>query len=114
MKIAAILLMSAVLAFTGCNKVDVEKGTPKCVKKEIKDFNKSSQCDDATVEEYSYQGKTVFVFNHGSCGRDFSSRVIDSDCNYLGSLGGFVGNTEINGENFSSATFIKTTWKKSK
>lgn len=113
MKTYVILLVSVVLAFTSCNKVDVEKGTPKCIVKEIKEFNKiSGLCKDANVEEYNFQGESVFVFNHGTCARDASSKVIDADCNYLGYLGGFEGNHEINGASFSSATFIKTTWKK--
>lgn len=112
MKIAAILLMFAVVAFTGCNKIDVEKGTPKCVVKAIKEFEEYSLCNDASVEEYNFQGESVFVFQHGTCGRDVSAKVMDSDCNVLGQLGGLDGNDEINGASFSSATFIKTTWKK--
>src|SRR5688500_6938739 len=109
MKIFGILI-TTVLAFTSCNKVDVEKGTPRCITKKIKEFNKSpALCKDPTVDEYNFQGESVFVFNLGTCGRDFSSNVFDEDCNDLGYLGGFEGNDEINGARFStSATFIKT------
>jgi len=41
-----------------------------------------------------------------------TSEVADSDCNSLGLLGGIAGNTIINGEEFSNAKFIKTTWEK--
>jgi len=41
-----------------------------------------------------------------------TAEVMSSDCVSLGFLGGFIGNTKINGEEFSSATFIKTIWQK--
>lgn len=54
---------------------------------------------------------TVYVFNIGNtCGADMSSDVIDAECNNLGYLGGFDGNWEINGEDFSNAIFVKTVW----
>lgn len=113
MKRVAFLLVFAITAFTGCNKLEIESGTPKCVENKIKSFNKSSICDNADVTEYIFQGKTVYVFNPGNtCGADMTSEIIDSDCNSLGYLGGDSGNTKINGEDFSNATFVKTTWKK--
>ncbi len=54
----------------------------------------------------------MFTFDPGACGADFTVEVINSDCNSLGHLGGKMGNTKINGEEFSTATFIKTTWEK--
>lgn len=113
MKRVASLLVFAITAFTGCTKLDIESGTPKCVENKIKNFNKSSICNNADVSEYIFQGKTVYVFNPGNtCGADMTSEVIESDCNSLGYLGGETGNTKINGEKFSNATFVKTTWKK--
>jgi len=44
------------------------------------------------------------------CCCDYSSEVLNSQCNYLGDLGGFWGNRVINGENFDNAKFIKTVW----
>lgn len=105
-------IILSITTFLGCIKHDIEKGTPKCVVSKIKDFNKSSICDNPNVKEYTFQGKTVYVFDPGTCGNDFSSEVIDSDCNSLGYLGGFNGNTKINGEEFSNAIFIKITWEK--
>jgi len=37
--------------------------------------------------------------------------VYDTDCNNLSFLGGIQGNSEINGKDFSKATFVKTIWK---
>ena len=110
MKILSILLFATVII--SCNKLDIEKGTPKCVENKIKNFNKSSTCDNAKVEEYTFQGKTVYTFDSGNCGADMTTEVISSDCNSIGYLGGIAGNTKINGEEFSNATYIKTTWKK--
>ncbi len=107
-----ILFLIIISALISCNKLDIVKGTPKCVENKIKDFNKSSTCDNADVKEYTFQEKTVYVFNPGNCGADMASEVINSECNSLGFLGGFSGNVMINGEDFSNATFVQTTWKK--
>lgn len=57
-------------------------------------------------------GKTVYVFDQGPCGNDMTSEVVDSECKNLGYLGGITGNKEINGQDFSSAEFVKTIWEK--
>lgn len=111
-KLSVLLLLTSM--FFSCNKDthDNEKCKPKCIDKQINDFKISSTCDNANVKEYTFQGKTVFTFDPGACGADFTVEVINSDCNSLGHLGGKMGNTKINGEEFSNATFIKTTWEK--
>lgn len=107
-----LIPLFALIALTGCDKLDVEPGVPECVKKNIRDFNKQACENGAYVEEYTFQNKTVYVFYSGPCGYDTASEVIDSDCKKIGYLGGFTGNKEVNGVNFSSnATFIKTVWK---
>ncbi len=111
MKILSILLLSSSLFFS-CNKLDIEKGTPKCVENKIKDFNKKSTCSNARVEEYVFEGNTVYLVDPGNCGADMAAEVISSDCKSLGYLGGIAGNTKINGIEFSTATFVKTTWSK--
>ncbi|HTO16508.1 MAG TPA: hypothetical protein VLZ83_12105 [Edaphocola sp.] len=108
-KLSMLLLIATV--FTSCNKLHIEEGTPKCVEKKIKNFNKSTTCSDSKVDEYIFQGNTVYTFDPGNCGADMTTEVINSDCNSLGFLGGISGNTKINGVEFSTATFIKTTWK---
>ncbi|MDB5226345.1 MAG: hypothetical protein JWN78_538 [Bacteroidota bacterium] len=110
MKRLSILLLF-VSAVISCNKPGIEKGTPECVVNKIQEFSKS-YCYNAKVEEYVFQGKIVYVFDPGACGADMQAEVINSKCNTLGYLGGFAGNTKINGEEFSHAVFINTTWKK--
>ena len=111
MKKLSLLLLFAIVIIS-CNKLDIEKGTPKCIQNKIKDFNKSSSCNNAHVDEYAFQGNTVYTFDPGTCGADMSTDVFNSSCHYLGFLGGISGNTKINGEEFSNATFIKTVWNK--
>ena len=109
MKILGLLLIACVVF--SCN-VGIDKDTPTCIKKEIRKFKKGTSCEDANVSEYIFQGKTVFVFEPGTCGADMSADVYDNKCNYLGYLGGIAGNTQINDEEFSSSTFVKTIWNK--
>ena len=106
------ILLVLVIVFTGCHKSDNDKGTPGCVVEKIIDFSKSSTCNDIRVDEYIFQENTVYAFEPGTCGADMTTGIINSECKILGHLGGISGNTKINGENFSNATFIKTIWKK--
>ena len=110
-KLSIVLLMATVMI--SCTKLDIEKGTPKCVENKIKDLNKSSTCSNAKVDAYTFQGNTVYTLDPGNCsGADMATEVISSDCKSLGYLGGISGNTKINGAEFSTATFVKTTWQK--
>ena len=99
------------LTFSNCQRLEIERGTPRCIKKKIRSFSFTSSCNDPSVEAYTFQDQTVYVFGEGTCGADFSSEVLDESCNSLGFLGGFIGNTTINGESFSDAVFIETVWE---
>jgi hypothetical protein len=48
----------------------------------------------------------------GFCGGDLSAAVLDADCNSLGGLGGYLGNTRINGVEFSIAVYKRTVWER--
>jgi len=111
--VAMILFVFGFAALFGCNEIDIQPGTPICIENRIVSFSKTSVCDNATVTEYIFQGKTVYVFSPGNtCGADLASEVVDSDCLSLGYLGGLSGNTTINGEKFSNAMFVRTVWRK--
>ena len=84
----------------------------KCMINKVDDFKKTNCEKGVSVKEYLFQSKTVFVFDQGKCGADMTSEVIDEDCNSIGYLGGFAGNSKINGEEFSKATFVKTVWER--
>jgi len=107
-----VLFGLIITTITSCEKLDIAEGTPTCIVNKIKDFNKHSACDNPKVEQYSFQQKYVYVFHPGTCGGDLTTEVSDSDCNVIGTLGGLSGNTKINGEEFSNATFIKLIWRK--
>lgn len=108
-----LILILTVISFTSCQKPEIEKDTPKCIEKKIIDFDKEQSCDNGVnVKKYTFQGKIVYVFDPGTCGADMTSEVIDYECNSLGFLGGISGNTEINGEDFSNATFESITWER--
>lgn len=87
-------------------------GIPTCLEAEIREYNLSATCSNAKVDEYTFQGKTVYAFAPGTCGADMTTEVMSSDCATLGHLGGIAGNTKINNEEFSTAKFVKTVWKK--
>lgn len=110
MKIINLTLILALGIFISCIKL--EKGSPNCIKSKIRELKKQSDCKDISVKEYLFQGKTVYVLNEGSCITDGIASVINENCEIIGYLGGFAGFSEVNGEKFSNATFIKTTWTK--
>jgi hypothetical protein len=112
MKNTIISFLISLLFFASCKKLDIANGTPHCVKRKIRNFEKQASCADAHVDQYEFETETVYVFSEGTCGADMSAAVIDSKCNSKGQLGGIVGNTKINGQEFSTAKFIKTVWKK--
>ena len=96
-----------------CNKTNSEN-IPQCIQTKIEEFGKNqSTCPTgAKVDEYKFQEKTVYVFDPGLCGDDMASDVYDSNCNYLGFLGGIMGNDTINGNSFSNkAIYQERVWE---
>ena len=82
-----------------------------CIDSKVDDFITSVQYENASVKEYSFQGKLVYVFDSGSAIVDGAAEVYDADCNLLGYLGGLIGNNKINGVEFhSTAKYKKTLW----
>jgi hypothetical protein len=65
---------------------------------------------NTTVDEYYFQNELVYVFDYSFCCCDYSSPVLNAECETLGYLGGFEGNSIINGEDFSHAVFQRTVW----
>ncbi len=112
MKNLILYLLFAVTLFSACKKLEIEEGTPNCIRTKISAFEKDAFCSDPQVDEYQFQSEFVYVFIDGSCGADLAATVFDSKCNIKGQLGGIAGNTRINGEEFNAAKFIKTVWKK--
>lgn len=122
-KLVALLVVPFVL---GCEKDKVTpKNVPKedvpvnsteivissCIKEKIEVFKTDDICTDANVSAYLFQGDTVYTFDKGSCWFDGAATVYNEVCSNLGVLGGYTGNTKINGESFSNAKFLSFVWK---
>ena len=85
-----------------CSKIQVSEGTPKCIKKLIRNGDEITK-----VDRYLFQDSEVYVLSDGGGCCDKSALVVNNDCEVIGSLGGFDGNTVINGVEFSEAEFIE-------
>lgn len=110
MKSTVLSLLFSLLLLNSCKKD--EQPIPECIQSEITRFSNNSCEKDAKVAQYTFQGKTVYSFFMGHCGGDLPTFIKDAHCNDLGFLGGFGGNTKINGQEFSSATYVRTIWSR--
>ena len=113
MKQTALILFIFPLLFGRCTK-EPKSTTPACIESKVETFSiLGNSCETgASVKEYSFQGKLVYVFSMGSCGADLFANVFDADCNILGNLGGIIGSTTINGVEFSTAVYKRTIWER--
>lgn len=117
MKLKIIISLFTFLLAHACKKDGAAQSTssasiPTCLKSQIEVFEKQNTCASAHVDEMTFQFKTVYVFDPGSCGADMTAEVLDNTCKSLGSLGGITGNTKIEGGEFSQAKFVKTIWSR--
>jgi hypothetical protein len=112
MKKIFVLIIMLPMMFSYCKKSKADP--PDCINNLITNHVSSLfLCETgAQVDEYLFQGKTVYVFDPGNCGADMQTNVYDSNCNMIGALGGFIGNIYINNVRFDqNAIFQKTIWK---
>ena len=112
------MLALGTLGLAGCKKDEVRlESSPACIGEKAQQFAKGSSCKTgprttgASVKEYTFQNQLVYVFNPGNCGADEAAAVLDEHCRSVGFLGGFGGNTQINGESFNKAEFKRTIWQ---
>ena len=100
----ALLLFMLVLVLMSCQKVDLREETTNCIERKIIEFksDKSSCETGKQVHRYEFQGQHVYVFSPGNCGADMMANVYDEDCDLVCRLGGIAGNTNCNGEEFST------------
>ncbi len=108
---ALILIVCLIVSCAPKGKALAEPKKSECIQLKIEGFAKESCPSGANIKEYKFLKKQVFVLDHGSCGADMTTEVVDSDCKNLGFLGGISGNIQINGHDFSEAEFIKTIWE---
>ena len=78
MKNLILYLLLVLLFFSACKKLEIEEGTPNCIRSKISAFKKDAFCSDPRVDEYQFQSEYVYVFIDGSCGADLAATVFDS------------------------------------
>ena len=99
------------LSLGGCD--DEAVCLPECIIEEIGNLGEHHCSDSANISQYIFQGSTVYLIDPGNCGDDQSYDVVDSNCEVIGRLGGFVGNENINGVAFyENAKLIAIVWQK--
>lgn len=82
------------------------------LQKKFDQFKLESVCGDARISEFDINGELVYLFNYGSCIKDKESPVYDKSGNLLGAIGGFMGNMQLKGNDFSKAEFKREIWIK--
>jgi hypothetical protein len=111
-----VLVLTSLLYFSSCHKLDIASGTPSCIRNEIKDHKNDPQWMIGSVDEYLFRDKTVYAFSpDNNIIADGSTEVKDVSCNTLCHVGGFGGPSIniCNGENFfQNAQLVKNIWKK--
>jgi hypothetical protein len=106
------LVITTPLLFA-CSKKVTNETIPECVSKDIQAIEKNIKAIGPIVNQYTFQENTVYLIDEGLGFADSQSKVVDSKCNELGYLGGIMGNTKINGDDFFiSAVYVKTVWKR--
>lgn len=111
MKKISFLLVLLIFVISCSRKTSID-ATKSKLQSEISLFKQNNNCASAKIMEYTFQSKLVYVLDPGKCGADMTSNVIDENGKSLGFLGGFTGNTVINGADFSEAKLLRTVWEK--
>ena len=88
------------------------KEIPTCIQGKIDSIKKLPIWNPpATIEEYEYNGKKVYVISADCC--DFFTTAVNDNCNYIcAPSGGFTGKGDGLCKDFNAnAKFIKIVWK---
>ena len=106
-----IAFSSVVLLSMQCRK-SVNVDAPSCIEQKIRQIKSQSKWNPpATVSEYDYNGKKVYLFTSDCC--DQYIELFDSNCNYLcAPSGGIAGHGDGKCADFyDKATLIRVVWK---
>jgi hypothetical protein len=105
-----VLFFGFLVIFLGCGKSDLSN-TPPCLTKTIYFINTYIGRCPATIVEYEFQNKIVYYVDPGSCSEDQEFLILNSNCDTIGYLAGFAGNSIINGEDFyRKARILRAVW----
>jgi len=100
----------------GVNCCSSEEEIPTCLDDEISKYTEmliGNTCGVTSlqIDQYSFQGQVVYQLPWTVCVFDSGSPVTDSNCEVIGSIGGW-SNNQINDEDFiENAEFLRTVWK---
>ena len=111
MKFILTLIISVVLSGMHCTKNN-NIDAPSCVLQKIKQIKAQPKWNPpATVSEYDYEGKKVYLFTSDCC--DQYIELFDNNCNYIcAPSGGIAGQGDRRCPDFySKATFTRLVWK---
>ena len=107
-----LLFFLLIPIISSCNKGECGFSSPECILDHIDAFEMAYDCEGMKVDEYIFQEETVYVL-HNTCCCDYTSDVLDAECQPMGILGGFPGYSEINGVRFfDHATYVRTLWQR--
>ena len=122
MKYFVLIFASATFAFACHRKVTAADDIPvppippatipTCLQLQIDSVKKLPMWNPpATVEQYEYKGKTVFLMSANCC--DFFATAIDENCNYVcAPSGGFTGKGDGKCTDFNEkAKLVKLVWR---
>ena len=124
MKYLLLLLIGPVMMSETCKKKKTAEDSkeelpttriaviPACIQQRIDSIKKEPKWNPpAEVNEYTYKGKTVYLFSSPCC--DFFNPVYGDDCNYVcAPSGGFTGKGDGKCEDFNStAKHVRLIWK---
>lgn len=113
MKYLVVLLSLPLILAVQCNKQQSE--IPTCIQAKIDGIKTQPKWNPpATVNEYIYHGKHVYLFSSDCC--DQYNQLYDENCNSIcAPSGGITGKGDGKCADFSSAAqLVKLVWKDSR
>ncbi|HVE61349.1 MAG TPA: hypothetical protein VNA26_06000 [Chitinophagaceae bacterium] len=112
MKVLIVIASVIIITGTECSKRKADSNSVSCIQQKIDSIKKLPRWNPpATVNEYTYNGKTVYLFSSDCC--DQYNMVYDSQCNYVcAPSGGITGKGDTKCEDFNtSAKHVRLFWK---
>ena len=100
-----VLLLSALL-FVSCEKLDVPKDTPACIKAKIRAEDKP-----LSISRWNVDGKTYYAIRPDCC--DAFNEIWDEQCNYIcAPSGGITGQGDGNCPAWSEVGVYTLIWER--
>jgi hypothetical protein len=99
------------ILFSSCKKDKLE-GVPECISNKIQKIKNQPRWNPpASITEYRYKDKRVYLFTADCC--DQYVELFDENCNYICAPGGGItGKGDMKCTDFSEkAVFVKLVWK---